>query len=118
MTSTTPLMNHAKTRTAIPSDTFSVGDLLLWNPFHQQIRRTGAASTDRNAAKKADDNDDDSCDDLNVKYDNHWILILNGSYRGYFDWIPIHLRTGEWSVMATLYFRTSVVVSIHCTDRM
>ena len=39
-------------------------------------------------------------------YDHDWILISNGSFRGYFDWIPSHLRTGPWSTMAIWYFRT------------
>jgi hypothetical protein len=40
-----------------------------------------------------------------VHDDDGWILIENGSYNGYFDWIPIHLRIGKWSIGATIYFR-------------
>lgn len=29
-----------------------------------------------------------------------WVLVPNGSYMGYFDWIPISLRKGPWSPLA------------------
>jgi hypothetical protein len=82
---------------AILSDTFSIRDILIWNPF-QQRRSKGTTK------KQVEDDD--------IKYDNHWILILNGSYKGYFDWIPINLRVGQWSMMAILYFRALWCLSI------
>jgi hypothetical protein len=110
MSSSSPLLNAEK-RAAIPSDTFSIRDLWSWNPFHQQQRRT-TTNSQKNDNKENGGDDDDANDDHNITYDNHWILILNGSYKGYFDWVPIHLRTGGWAIMATFYFRTLWCLSV------
>lgn len=29
-----------------------------------------------------------------------WVLVPNGSYMGYFDWVPVSLRKGPWSPLA------------------
>ncbi len=29
-----------------------------------------------------------------------WVVVPNGSYMGYFDWVPISLRKGPWSPLA------------------
>lgn len=29
-----------------------------------------------------------------------WVIVPNGSYQGYFDWVPIHYRIGTWSIQA------------------
>jgi hypothetical protein len=94
-------------RAAVSSDAFSVRDLVSWNPFRyaQSIRMSRAPTKSSNSGNSNEETESD-CEDFAIKYDHHWILILNGSYKGYFDWIPIHLRTGIWSFMAILYFRT------------
>jgi hypothetical protein len=33
-----------------------------------------------------------------------WVLVENGSFLGYFNWVPIHFRVGGWSVAALSYF--------------
>jgi hypothetical protein len=38
-----------------------------------------------------------------LSYKKEWVVVPNGSYRGYFDWIPIHLRVGPWSRAALVY---------------
>ena len=101
--STSPSSKKHDDGTSIPSDTFSIRDLLSWNPFYRKQVFSGTSKNPRR--NNSDENNVDN-DDLNVTYDNHWILIFNGSYKGYFDWIPLHLRIGKWSIMAVLYFRT------------
>lgn len=32
-----------------------------------------------------------------------WVLVENGSLGGYFDWVPVHMRVGEWSWVAIVY---------------
>ena len=98
---TTSTSSSNKERAALPSDSFSIRDLLSWNLLYPPQTRTGTTTTfQRNANEE-----NDAQHDNDIQYDNHWILILNGSYKGYFDWVPMHLRTGKWSIMATLYFR-------------
>lgn len=36
-------------------------------------------------------------------YTGPWVLVKGGSIKGYFDWVPIHLRVGPWHPLATLY---------------
>ena len=31
-----------------------------------------------------------------------WLLVPTGSYNGYFDWVPNHLRVGPWSVSSII----------------
>jgi len=31
-----------------------------------------------------------------------WLLVPTGSYNGYFDWVPKHLRVGPWSVSSII----------------
>jgi hypothetical protein len=38
-----------------------------------------------------------------LSYEKEWVVVPNGSFRGYFDWIPIHLRVGPWSRAALVY---------------
>jgi hypothetical protein len=38
-----------------------------------------------------------------ITYRKGWVVVPNGSFHGYFDWIPIHLRIGPWSTTALLY---------------
>jgi len=32
-----------------------------------------------------------------------WVLVPNGSFMGFFDWVPSNLRNGKWSVFAPIY---------------
>mmetsp|Transcript_23357 Transcript_23357/g.32631 ORF Transcript_23357/g.32631 Transcript_23357/m.32631 type:complete len:329 (+) Transcript_23357:47-1033(+) len=32
-----------------------------------------------------------------------WVLVPDGSYNGFFDWVPEKLRHGQWSIVAVIY---------------
>lgn len=36
-------------------------------------------------------------------YTGPWILVKDGSIKGYFDWVPIHLRVGAWHPLAIVF---------------
>lgn len=37
-----------------------------------------------------------------------WVLVHEGSIKGYFDYVPRHLRVGPWASLATIYLVTIV----------
>eukprot|EP00542_Grammatophora_oceanica_P018178 CAMPEP_0194049706 /NCGR_PEP_ID=MMETSP0009_2-20130614/30846_1 /TAXON_ID=210454 /ORGANISM="Grammatophora oceanica, Strain CCMP 410" /LENGTH=139 /DNA_ID=CAMNT_0038695921 /DNA_START=103 /DNA_END=519 /DNA_ORIENTATION=- len=42
--------------------------------------------------------------------DKPWVLVPNGSLLGYFDWVPVKLRMGPWSSVATPFLFCMVYV--------
>jgi len=44
---------------------------------------------------------------------NKWVVVPNGSWKGYFDWLPEKLRVGPWSPMAPIFLVTYVATIIY-----
>lgn len=46
-----------------------------------------------------------------------WVLVQNGSYKGYFDWVPITYRVGNWSPCAgmvlTVFYAVGAYALVH-----
>jgi hypothetical protein len=42
-----------------------------------------------------------------------WLIVPNGSYKGYFDWVPLSHRVGPWSPWATIVLAVLYAMAAH-----
>lgn len=82
----------------------------------ETTERTSSSSLSKSSSSESDSNDfaarrkallarfgkEFSIWDL-VDPSKPWVLTENGSFAGFFDFIPVHYRVGPWSVAAILY---------------
>jgi hypothetical protein len=92
------------------STPFSIRDLLWRNPFRRQSQPQQGVK--RSNGTEGEDVDDERKKGESKCNDYNWVIMSNGSYQGYFDWVPIHLRVGKWSTAATMYFRFLWIVTL------